>query len=398
MPGPLEGFRVFDMTVAMVGPVATKQLGSMGADIIHVEAPEEVRANAGVLPFIKGTSIGYINWNLNKRGLILDLKQQKDREVAYKILETCDVFVENMRTGAADRLGMSYADVSRINPRIVYVDCTGFGRSGPMAMVPGADPQIQVMSGWCSLNGAPGGKGQIFRGTAQIDFNTGNFIAQAALLGLMARERTGKGQFIELSMLSAAMALQASRLAEFFVTGKTPPLMGFATTTIVPHQAFLCQDKQWVAVGVEKEEQWAPFCKVLKVEHLIGDSRFKTNRDRVVNRGQLIPILEQRFKTLPRYHWIMELNEAGVPAGKFMEWDEIRFHPQTTENQHIVQVPTKSWGPIYDGGPPYHFSETPTRVFSAPVPGEHADEILSEYGLTREDLSPRFPSPSKQED
>jgi len=396
MPGPLEGIRVFDMTLAMVGPTSTKQLGSMGADIIHIEAPETVRPIAGVPPNIRGVSIGYINWNLNKRGIILDLKEKKDREVAYKIIETCDIFVENMRTGVAARLGMGYADVSRVNPRIVYVDSTGYGRGGPMANTPGGDGNIQVFGGWTSTTGEPGGRGQTYRHFTQLDFNTGNFIAQAALLGLMARERTGKGQFIELSMVGAAMALQASRLAEFFATGKTPPPMGSANTNIVPHQAFLCQDKQWVAVGVEKERQWAPFCKVLKVEHLIGDSRFKTNRDRVVNRDQLIPILVERFKTLPRYHWIMELNEVGVPAAKFMEWDEIRYHPQTTANQHIVQVPTKAWGPIYDGGPPYHFSETPTRVFATPVPGEHTDEILSEFGFTREDLSSsRPPSPAR---
>jgi len=396
MPGPLEGVRVFDMTIAMVGPVATKQLGSMGADIIHVEAPDDVRPTLSINPPpIKGAPTGYINWNLNKRGIILNLKEQKDKEVAYRILETCDVFVVNMRTGAADRLGMGFADVSRINPRIVYVDNTGYGRRGPMASTPGADPQIQVLSGWTSISGDPGGKYETYRHFTQLDFNTGNYIAQGALLGLMARERTGKGQFIEISMLAGAMALQSSRIAEFLASGKTPPLMGSATTTTVPHQAFLCQDKTWVAVGIEKEEQWAPFCKVLKLDHLINDARFRTNRDRVVNREQLIPTLEEAFKTKPRYHWVMELNEVGVPAGKFMEWDEIRFHPQSSENQHIVQVPTRAWGKIYDGGPPYHFSETPTRVFASPIPGEHTDEILSEFGLTREDISPQHLPPSR---
>ena len=387
MPGPLEGIRVFDMTLAMVGPVATRHLGSLGADVIHIEAPEGVRAPSGIPPLIRGTSSNYIQHNLNKRGIILDLKSPKDKQVAYKILETCDLFVENMRTGVAERLGMGFADVSRINPRIVYVAITGYGSSGPMAHTPGSDGNIQAFGGWNSITGSPGGGWEASRHHTQMDFNAGNYITQGALIGLMARERTGKGQYIDLSMLGAAMAVQTSRIAEFFATGKTPPLMDSATITTVPHQAFLCQDKQWVAVGVTKEEQWAPFCKVLKLDHLVGDQRFKTNRDRVVNRAQLIPILEERFKTLPRYHWIMELNEVGVPAGKFMQWDEIRFHPQIIENQQIIQFPTKAWGTLYEGGPPYHFSETPATTFAAPIPGEHTDEVLSEFGLSREDLS-----------
>jgi len=398
MPGPLEGIRVFDLTIAMVGPVATKQLGSMGADVIHVESGVPVAGGFVVPPLIKGTSIGYINWNLNKRSIYLDLKREQDRKVAYKILETSDVFVENMRPGAVDRLGMGYEDVSKVNPRIVYVANSGWGSRGPMAEVPGADPMVQMFGGWTSVTGEPTGehvgKYEVYRHFTQIDFNAGNFITQSVLLGLLARDKTGKGQLVDISMLHAIIALQAPKISEFFASGKTPPLMGSATTTTVPHQAFLCQDKTWVAIGIEKEEQWAPFCKVMKLDHLTNDARFKINRDRVVNREQLIPMLEEAFKTKPRYHWVMELNEVGVPAGKFREWDEIRFHPQTSETQQIIQVPTKAWGTVYDGGPPYHFSETPTRVFSTPVPGEHTREILLEMGLEEDALPP--PSESRR--
>lgn len=383
MGGPLEGIRVFDLTLAMVGPYASAQLGALGADVLHIDAPDTATVRrTGVPPFIKGTSIGHINWNMNKRSIALDLKRQRDREIAYRLLETSDIFVENMRPGAVDRLGVGYDKVSALNPRIIYVSSSGWGDRGPMVAAPAADGMVQVFGGWSSITGKPGGEWEVYRHSTQNDSNTSNYIVQAVLLGLLAREKTGRGQKITTTMLGGMIALQTSRIAEFFASGKTPPPMGSANTTTVPDQAFLCEDKAWVAVGVQTEEQWAPFCRVLHREVLVDDPRFRANRDRVEHRDDLIPLLEAAFATKPRYHWVMELNEAGVPAGKFMEWDEIRFHPQVTENKHVVQVPTRAWGTVYWGGPPYHFSRTPTRVFSAPVPGEHTEEVLAELGPT----------------
>jgi crotonobetainyl-CoA:carnitine CoA-transferase CaiB-like acyl-CoA transferase len=394
MSGPLDGIRVFDLTLAMVGPYATAQLGALGADVLHVEAPEVTGVRrVTVPPSIKGTSIGYINWNMNKRSVFLDLKSDQDRATAYRLLETCDVFVENMRPGVVDRLGVGYETISEINPRIIYVSSSGWGDKGPMVNVPATDGIVQVFGGWSSITGPEGGPPEVYRHSTQNDSNTSNYIVQAVLLALLARDKTGRGQRINLSMLSAVIALQSSRLAEFFATGRTPLPMGSGNTTTVPDQAFLCQDKAWVAVTVENERQWTPFCNVLQLEHLAGEARFKTNADRVANRAELIPMLEAAFATKPRYHWIMELNEAGVPAGKFMEWDEIRFHPQVTENQHVVQVPTKAWGTVYWGGPPYHFSRSATRVFSAPVPGEHTDEVLSALRQPIPASPPAHPEP-----
>lgn len=380
MGGPLEGVRVFDLTLAMVGPYATAQLGALGADVLHVEAPEETGVRrTTVPPSIKGTSIGYINWNMNKRSVFLDLKDDADRQTAYRLLETCDVFVENMRPGVAGRLALDYETVAKINPRIIYVSSSGWGDKGPMVSVPATDGIVQVFGGWSSITGPEGGPPEIYRHSTQNDSNTSNYIVQAVLLALLARDKTGRGQKITLSMLSAVIALQSSRLAEFFATGKTPSPVGSANATVVPDQAFLCQDKAWVAVSVDDERQWAPFCRVLHLDNLIEDPSFRSNANRVANRDELVPLLEDAFASKPRYHWVMELNEAGVPAGKFMEWDEIRFHPQVTQNDHVIQVPTREWGTVYWGGPPYHFSRSATHVFAAPVPGEHTDEVLSGF-------------------
>jgi crotonobetainyl-CoA:carnitine CoA-transferase CaiB-like acyl-CoA transferase len=380
MSGPLEGVKVFDLTLFMVGPWASMHLGAMGADVIHVEGPESVHGRPGIPPHMKGFSTDHILFALNKRSIYLDLKRDEDRQAAYRIIQECDVFIENMRPGVVERLGVGYEDVSRINPRIVYVSNTGWGREGPMAGMPAIDTMLQAFSGWCSITGTPGEPPQIYRHHTQMDGTTGNYIVQAVLLGLLARDATNKGQRIDVSMLRSALMLQTSRLAEYFATGKTPGLYGSGSSVVVPHQAFLCQDKQYVAVGVVKEEQWAPLCEVLELSHLINDSRFATNRARVENRETLLPILESAFVQKPRYYWVMRLGPRGVPCGKFMDWDEIRYHPQVTENEHVVDVETP-WGRIHSGGTPWKFSETPGAMRPPSLPGSDTTEVFEEYGL-----------------
>ena len=210
--GPLDGVRVFDMTLWMVGPWASTQLGALGADVIHIEQPgvDPRTLGAGVPPSIDGTSIGYITWNMNKRGLFLDLKSQADRETAYRLLQTCDVFLVNMRPGAADRLGMGYEQVRAANPNVVYTAITGWGETGPMRDSPGADVQCQYFTGFWSTNGARGGSPEVYRHFTQMDASTGNVAAQAVLMGLLARHRTGQGQRIHVGMLRAGMALQSA--------------------------------------------------------------------------------------------------------------------------------------------------------------------------------------------
>ena len=234
----LEGIRVFDLTVAAVGPWSTKLLGALGADVIRVERPGGDNLSTGVPPRINGTSVLHISANHNKRNIELDLKQESDRAIALRILEQCDVFVQNMRTGTVERLGMGYEDVAKVNPRIIYVAASAYGRTGPMAHFGAIDPEVQAMCGWCSIMGVEGGRGEMFRHLGHLDLTTSTYITQAILQALLARERTGKGQKIEIEMLRAAMAIQTTRLAEYFATGTQPQPMGSASATEVPHQAF----------------------------------------------------------------------------------------------------------------------------------------------------------------
>lgn len=378
MPGPLEGIRVFDLTLFMVGPWGSMQLGAMGADVIHAEEPGSLHsARIGVPPMIKGTSVGYISWNLNKRSILLDLKQEEDRQIAYRLVQTSDVFMENMRPGATARLGMDYETLSQINPNLVYVGADGYSSAGPMSHMPAADGVIQAFGGWCSIMGREGEPYQFYRHQTQMDATTGNFMAQAALLGLTAREVTGEGQRIDVTMLGSSVALQSSRLAEYFASGSNPSLMESACATTVPNQAFLCQDKHYFSVAVVKEEQWAPLCEELGLEDVINDPRFSTNQARVNNRQDLVPKLEKAFATKPRYYWTMRLSPKGVPCSRFFEWDELRFHPQVTANEHVIPI-ASPWGEIHTGGPPWKFGESPAEMFTAPEPGEHMADILEE--------------------
>ncbi|HXG18023.1 MAG TPA: CoA transferase [Methylomirabilota bacterium] len=384
MPGILDGIRVFDLTIAAVGPWASKLLGEMGADVIKVEAPEGELSHV-IPPPIKGTAVLYISANFNKRNIVLDLKHEGDRAIALKIIEKSDVFIQNMRPGAVERLGLGYEVVSQINPKIVYVSASAYGRTGPMAKEAGIDPNLQALCGWCSITGQPDGQGEMFRHLAHLDITTSTVIVEAVLQALLARERTGKGQKIEIEMLAGALSLQTNRLAEYFATGEQPRPMGSATSTTVPHQAFLCQDQQYLAVGVVREEQWPRFCRAVKLEELSNDPRFATNPKRVENRAQLIPLLEERFRTKPAAWWVIRLTKEQVPNSRLLNFEALRHHPQVLQNEHIVELQTPHWGALMVDGLPWKFSKAPAGpIRPGGLKGEHTAEVLREFGAVSE--------------
>lgn len=383
MPGILEGIRVFDLTIAAVGPWASKLLGEMGADVIKVEAPEGELSHV-IPPPIKGTAVLYISANFNKRNIVLDLKQEGDRAIALKMIEQSDIFIQNMRPGAVERLGLGYDVVSQINPRLIYVAASAYGRVGPMATEAGIDPNLQAFSGWCSTTGQPDGEGEMFRHLAHLDINTSSMIVEAVLQALLAREKTGKGQKIEIEMLAGALSLQTTRVAEFFATGQQPKPMGSATTTTAPHQAFLCEDQKYLAVGVVQEDQWPRFCRAVKLETLATDPRFATNPKRVEHRAELIPLLEAQFRTKPVAWWVIRLTKEQVPNSRIMDFEALRYHPQVLQNDQIVELQTPHWGTLAVDGIPWKFSKTPAGpIRPGGLKGEHTDEVLREFGFVK---------------
>jgi crotonobetainyl-CoA:carnitine CoA-transferase CaiB-like acyl-CoA transferase len=252
-----------------------------------------------------------------------------------------------------------------------------------MAQEAGIDPTVQAFCGWCGITGPENGRGEMFRHLAHIDLTTATVVTQAVLQGLLARERTGKGQRIEVEMLRAAMAIQTTRLAEYFATGVQPRPLGSAASTTVPHQAFECADSRWLAIGVVNDDQWPGFCRALKLDDLVADSRFTSNPLRVQNRGDLIPILAERFKSKPAAWWTVRLTAEQVPNGPFLTFDELRYHPQVVANGHIVEIDTPHWGKLNVDGLPWKFGGTGAGPIRAGgLPGEHTAEVLTELGIT----------------
>jgi len=379
--GVLDGIRVFDMTLAAVGPWSTKLLAQLGADVIHVESPV-LEMSHHIPPNIKGTGVLYISANHNKRNMMLDLKSLKDREQALELVGQCDLFVQNMRPGAVDRLGFDYETVSLRNPAIIYVSASAYGREGPMAAEAGVDPLLQAFCGWSSLNGPVGSRGEMFRHYAHLDINTSSMIVEAVLQALIHRERTGEGQFIELEMLTAALSIQTTRLAETLATGEQPIPMGSATSTTVPHQAFRCEDQRWLAVGVERNDLWPGFCRAMGLDELIDDPRFATNPDRVTNREHLIPVISDRFADRPAAWWVLRLSKESIPNSEIMDFNRLRYHPQVTQNGHLVELDTDHWGHLVVEGPPWRLTKTPEKpVRGAGRPGEHTSDVLRELGI-----------------
>ncbi|MSQ27624.1 MAG: CoA transferase [Dehalococcoidia bacterium] len=380
MPGPLAGIRVFDLTMWMVGPWASTQLGALGADVIHIEHPnvDWGTLGAGVPPRVNGTSIGYIAWNMNKRSLFLDLKTAEDRAIAHALLKTCDVFLINMRPGVAERLGMGYEQLAAINPRLVYCSITGWGGDGPMADRPGADGYANYFTGFWSVNGRPGGRREVYRHFTQMDGTTGLLAAQAVLMALLARRRTGRGQRIDMNMVQASAALQATRLAEFLASGNAAEPLGSAAYATAPDQAFECEDRLYVGVSVTSEAEWAAFCGLMERPDLMADARFSTNVERVKHREALAALLEPVFRSKPQYYWMEYLGRAGIPCGYPLRFEQLRYHQQALENGYLVRPETSGWGRIYSGGPPWSFSETPATWTGTPMPGEHTWAILDE--------------------
>lgn len=388
MSGILDGVRVFDMTLAAVGPWASKLLGQLGADVIKVESPEPEMAHQ-IPPRIRGTGVLYISANFNKRQIVLDLKNDDDRAKAYRLARHCDVFIQNMRPGAAEKLGFGYDDVVAIRPDVIYVTSSAYGRVGPMATEGGVDPLLQAFSGFTSVTGPPGSSGEMFRHLAHLDITTSSNIVEAVLQALIHRERTGQGQHIEIEMVTAALALQRTRLGEYFVTGRQPPPLGSAVTTTVPHEAFECQDRDWLAVGVTTDEQWPRFCRALQLDDLATDTRFATNADRVEHRDELVPLLAERFATKPATWWAHRLSRAGVANSRIQDFEVLRHHPQVVENRHLDHLDTPHFGSLVVDAVPWDFDATPAGpVVAGGLQGEHSEQIRAEFGLDDADGGP----------
>jgi crotonobetainyl-CoA:carnitine CoA-transferase CaiB-like acyl-CoA transferase len=324
--------------------------------------------------------------NRNKESLTLDLKSESARPIIDSLLARADVLVENFRPGTMERLGLSYESLAVRHPRLVYCSISGFGQTGPRSAEPGYDAVMQGEAGLMSITGAADGPPYRL-GVAIADIVSGMFAAQGVAFALLARERTGRGQRVDIGMLDATAALLTYQAGIYFATGKTPGRLGNRHPTIVPYETFAASDGDFV-VAVGNDEQWRRFCRIIDASDLAGDERFATNRARVMNYDALRPLLSERLRARTRNAWVEMLKAAGVPCGSVREVSEVLVDQQLDARGMVETVDHVSAGAIRVLGVPIKLSDTPGAVRSAPPAlGQHTETILREdCGLSEQEV------------
>ena len=376
---PLAGIRVLDISQVMAGPFCCMLLGDMGADVIKIEPPKTGDSTRHSMGFrLKGEdSPGFLALNRNKRSIALNLKDDADREVLYALVKSADVLVENARRGVAARLGIDYDTLAKINPRLVYASISGFGQTGPWAQRPGFDLIAQAMSGILSSNGFPGmepAKNSI----AVADLGAGLFSAYAILSAVIGREKSGQGQYIDASLLEAALGLSIWETTELWGTGKSPTPIGSANRMSAPYQAVQASDG-WFVIGAANQGLWLTFIQVLGRTELQDDPRYSTNAARVTNRIALIEELAPTFLTRTREEWIDALLAAGVPAAPILDYGEAVTSEQAVARDMVQMVPHPVEGEFKALGFPVKMRGTPQEVrLPPPLLNEHSDLIRQE--------------------
>ena len=385
---PLDGLLVLDFTRVLSGPYCTMLLADMGARVIKIEQPgrgDDTRAWGP--PFVGEESAYFLSINRNKESLTLDLKHPASRRIVDALVDRADVLVENFRPGTMDRLGLGYAALSERHPRLVYCAISGFGQTGPRRSEAGYDAVMQAEGGLMSITGDPGGPP--FRlGVAISDIVSGMFAAQGVALALLARERTGRGQLVDVGMLDATAALLTYQAAARFATGEPPPRLGNRHPTIVPYETFAASDGDLV-LAVGNDEQWRRFCRAADLGELASDARFATNRLRVEHYGALRPVIAGRLRTRTRQAWLETLRAAGVPCGAVRDVGETLDDPQLADRGMVAPVDHATVGRVNVLGVPIKLSATPGGVRTAPPTlGQHTEAILrGDVGLSEKEIA-----------
>jgi CoA:oxalate CoA-transferase len=376
MTAALDGLLVLDFTRVLSGPYCTMQLGDMGARVIKIEQPktgDDTRAWGP--PFVNGESAYFLSINRNKESFTLDLKSPRALEVLTPLLARADVIVENFRPGTMQRLGLAYGQLSAKFPRLVYCSISGFGQTGPRSREAGYDAVVQAEGGLMSVTGAPGG--QAYRlGVAISDIVSGMFAAQGVAFALLARERTGRGQYVDIGMLDATAALLTYQAANYFATGVVPGRLGNRHPTIVPYETFEASDGEFV-IAVGNDDQWRRLCAAIGRPDLGTDERFATNRTRAANYETLRPLLSAALGGRTRAQWVEGLRQAGVPCGSVRDVGEVLADPHLQARDMILSIEHAVAGAVRVTGVPIKLSDTPGSVRTPPPGlGQHTREIL----------------------
>jgi crotonobetainyl-CoA:carnitine CoA-transferase CaiB-like acyl-CoA transferase len=374
---PLDGVTVLDLTRVLSGPYCTMLLGDMGARVIKIERPRTGDDTRGWgPPFVHGESTYFLSINRNKESVTLDFQQPEGRALLDRLVAMADVVVENFRPGVLKKLGLDYESLAPAHPRLVHCSVSGFGQTGPRSQEPGYDAVIQAEGGLMSITGAA--DGPPYRvGVAVADIVSGIFAAHGIALALFARERTGRGQRVDIGMLDSVVALLTYQAGIFFATGDAPHRLGNRHPTIVPYETFTASDDD-LLVAVGNDSLFRKFCAAIDLEGLGRDARFATNAGRVSHYDALRPILAAQLETQPRDHWIERLSACGVPCGAVRDLQQVLTDPQLLAREMIATLEHQTAGTLRSTGIPIKLSDTPGSVRTAPPTlGQHTDAVLA---------------------
>ncbi len=386
LPTPLDGIKVLDCSQILAGPYCSMLLADMGADVVKIEKPsggDDTRRMGP--PFLEGESAAFLAMNRNKRSVVLDFKHADGVAAMRRMLADADVIVENYRAGVMGRLGLDYDSVRELNPGIIYCSISGFGRTGPYAERAGFDLIAQGMSGVMSFTGIPGSP-PVKVGVPMADLNAGLYSAYGILSAYIHKLKSDEGQYLEVSIMEAALAYTVWESASYFATGNVPPPLGSAHRLSAPYQALRTADGH-ITIGAPNQSNWERLCKAMGREDLLADERYTDNAVRLMNREALEKDLEETFETRSTREWCEVLDSSGVPAGPIYDMEQVWADEQVQARGMDVTLEHPKVGSIRNIGLAAKLYGSPGRIHSpAPLMGQHTREVLSESGFNETEI------------
>ncbi len=380
MQKPLSGIKVVDLSRFIAGPYCTMKLGDMGAEVIKVETPgkgDDSRALGP--PFLEGESAYYLSFNRSKKSITLNLRDEKAKDILRKLISEADVFVENFRIGVTEKMGLQYEEVKKIKEDIIYCSITGYGHNSPYREKPSFDVMIQGEAGLMSITGFPDGPPQRL-GVAIADILGGFHAVEGILLALLVRQKTGRGQFVDVSLMDSIIAILTYQAGNYLATGEIPQRVGNRHPMITPYESFETADG-YVIFAVGNQRLWEDFIKVLGREDLNEDPRFADMKSRNQNPVELKEIIEEITRQKKTEEWVLVMEKAGVPCGRIRTVDQVLGDPHVDVREMVVEKEHPLAGQVRLVGVPTKLSLTPGEVAMAPPTlGQHTAEILKDLG------------------
>lgn len=381
MSGPLEGIKVVEFARHLAGPFAGMTLGDLGADVIKIEVPRRGDDTRRFPPYWNGESAYYLSTNRNKRSITLHLSSIDGQQIAAQLIKEADILIENFRPGTLERWNLGYDYLHELHPRLIYCSVSAFGSTGPDRNRPGVDLLMQAASGLMSITGEPD-RPPVRAGTSLIDLTAGANAVQGILAALYARERTGKGQRVDVSLLGAGVSWLTYHLTGYFATGEVPGPLGSRHASVAPYGAYPTKDG-FLVVAVATDALFDRFCRAIELPELLLDERFISNPQRVEHTAVLDEQISQRLVERSAAEWEAILTQAGVASGQVNTLDQVAQMPQVAHDELVVDIPRPDIPELRMAGIAIKLSDTPGSIRRhPPALGEHNDEILTELGFS----------------